>query len=732
MNKTEGYSKSSIFFSTLFYGTVAQYVATSSDIDTGIQYITPTENHKMIQEVLYSNPSQYYDLEIDSFIVSNTGTAPNSMIASVELWKDGGNGYFDGGGAPPKLDDVKIGLTDFSSPYLIGNNNDVPCLTVSSRSSETVFVAIDIDDTITSNYRTFQTQLDASDLTSMSGSRWSKFEGTDTATSPTYIFSKADLREMSVHDSNENGIIDEIIVNTNYKIGPATNIVHSTNEAATIDDFTLKYDGNEIQLENIYFYDSNDTEASFRLTLDENDPFLSVDTSSSDFTLSYDWANKELYFESADSRSVPIYRILGSSEPIIDDAGPVVTSLTVSDNIITGDDAGDIFEVILSFSEEMNISANPVLDFDDSVHQGSSKTLIFDSKFRVNDHTYQINYTIADEDVYAGDVKVICTTTGTIDSSGVQMSSAYTEENLFTVDTKPPQIFGFPSDTLTPGEDYTIRVNVEDDSLIQSVMLEYNFGSSWNTKPMSYNPGDSEYVAVVTPNIGSTTMAYKISAYDVHDNGYETSEKDLTITDSEEGEDEPGEEEEETEEEPDENDTDGDGYIDEMEESYGTNSTNETDTPTDTDGDGIPDEDSPDGNYTGDADDDNDGIPDSKEDDLGSDSKNGEDVENIENKDGYLVDTNNDGDYDTFYNLDTNVKTNITETEDNGLLVDENGDGNWDYIYYPASGSSENYSSSEEKTDEENVPWPIVIVVVILIAITIIIALFKLGYIKIE
>ena len=77
-------------------------------------------------------------------------------------------------------------------------------------------------------------------------------------------------------------------------------------------------------------------------------------------------------------------------------------------------------------------------------------------------------------------------------------------------------------------------------------------------------------------------------------------------------------------------DSDGDGWDDEIEESYGTDPHNERDTPLDFDGDGIPDEDSSDGKYIGDTDDDNDALSDDIEDLLGSNSKNKADIITIE------------------------------------------------------------------------------------------------------
>jgi len=159
-------------------------------------------------------------------------------------------------------------------------------------------------------------------------------------------------------------------------------------------------------------------------------------------------------------------------------------------------------------------------------------------------------------------------------------------------------------------------------------------------------------------------------------------------------------------------DSDGDGYSDEMEDSYGTNATDPNEFPLDTDKDGIPDEDSEDGNYTGDPDDDNDGLNDEIEEELGSDPKNESDVKSIDGiEGGYLVDTNGTGQYDTFYNATSGVTTNVTTDEDGKYLIDSDGDDTWDWIY--DLDTLTEYSQQEE----QNTPSFELILVVCAIAV---------------
>jgi len=177
-------------------------------------------------------------------------------------------------------------------------------------------------------------------------------------------------------------------------------------------------------------------------------------------------------------------------------------------------------------------------------------------------------------------------------------------------------------------------------------------------------------------------------------------------------------------------DSDRDGWSDNMEESYGTNATDPSDQLTDIDDDGVPDDDSPDGKYTGDLDDDNDGLEDQIEEMLGTNPKIKSDVKNIDDAiaGGYLVDTDGNGQYDTFYNSISSTDTKIELTDAGTYLIDTNGDGKWNYVYEPASGSISLY---KEKSSAE-FPWLIIIGIVTAIIIVIIAILFKTGYIYIE
>lgn len=161
-------------------------------------------------------------------------------------------------------------------------------------------------------------------------------------------------------------------------------------------------------------------------------------------------------------------------------------------------------------------------------------------------------------------------------------------------------------------------------------------------------------------------------------------------------------------------DIDGDGWINEIEESYGKDPENSSEYPLDTDNDGTPDEDSLDGVYTGDIDDDDDGLSDVIESSLGSNSKSNKDSTAlfVENTIFYLVRTNNDN-Y-ILYNI-VNGKNTQVKYENNQYYLDINGDGRYDYTY---DGSLKSYF---------DIPWLYIIVGVILLAIIIVFILFKKG-----
>lgn len=171
-------------------------------------------------------------------------------------------------------------------------------------------------------------------------------------------------------------------------------------------------------------------------------------------------------------------------------------------------------------------------------------------------------------------------------------------------------------------------------------------------------------------------------------------------------------------------DIDGDGWDNEIEESYGTSTKDSTDFPLDTDGDGTADEDSLDLKYLGDADDDGDGLDDEIEEELTSDSKDESDVTSIKinQVSHYLIDINKDGQNDKFYNTNKDTTTSLEINEDGLYLIDYQGDGIWDYFYSSAQGLSE----YKEETSSE-FPWLLAIISIVIVVLLLVFFLFKKG-----
>jgi len=175
-----------------------------------------------------------------------------------------------------------------------------------------------------------------------------------------------------------------------------------------------------------------------------------------------------------------------------------------------------------------------------------------------------------------------------------------------------------------------------------------------------------------------------------------------------------------------ESDFDDDGYTDEMEFSYNANFSNPSSYPLDTDKDGMPDDDSPDGKYTGDTDDDNDGLSDIIELKLGSNPKEKSDVKivGINAADYYILDITKDDVKDVFYNPIKNINTKIQINKDGLYLIDSDGNNLWEYIYNPVYGTISSYE--EERVIE--LPMPLIIVVGVILAVALILViLFKTG-----
>src|SRR5437867_10693369 len=114
-------------------------------------------------------------------------------------------------------------------------------------------------------------------------------------------------------------------------------------------------------------------------------------------------------------------------------ANPTVTDVTASDLLITDSDAGTgTFNVAVTFSEAMDISATPTLTFAPAV----ASTLTFSSGAWNAGHTvYTATYDVADANVDTANVTV--DVTGAQDAHG-NAQQDYTPSAEFSIDTLNP------------------------------------------------------------------------------------------------------------------------------------------------------------------------------------------------------------------------------------------------------------------------------------------------------
>jgi len=505
---------------------------TSSDVALGFQYITAYDDEVLVQTVEYVNPSSFQALEIDCFEISDEGMLQNSWVKEISLYADGGNGFYDGGGSSTKKDDVLIATV--SSPnvmggQIVGRDDDFSCFTVPKEGSGKVFLTIDIENSVKENNIEIRPKIDATDL--VTGSWLDRAQGINTATDSAELFSAVFADTLKAYDTDENGIIDEIQIDADYPIGPVTLMWHLYSESTSLANFDVSCDGGDVDVESIVFVDSNESSLSFRLVLDESDHDLvagSHPPSSPDFDVSYDDEFSSLVFENAQGQVVAFASVFWFLE--VDDAvSPSVINIEVSDSLLVPDDVGDLFVVSVEFNEPMDTAQSPVFEFSDELDSGSSPVIVFDSGYWSDEYFYHANYSVLNAQRYVSAVDVICTVEGCFDASENQLDSSVMQQDLFEVEMKPPVISEWPSGTLTPGYEYTVRVTVEDDSDISSVVLDYDFGAGLNTKSMNLDPGSGQYVAVVLTPDSASDLMYRVTAVDMYDNMVVSSFYNLSV-----------------------------------------------------------------------------------------------------------------------------------------------------------------------------------------------------------
>ena len=715
-------------------------VCTSTDIAFPKSKLV--ENREMtIQEIVYTHPgdNDSCPLKIDNLRVSSWASSyPVDAPVAYAAYLDDGDGIFNIN-TDEKIDDEDV--YDFSETVILGDDDNSECLEVLPGTSERVFIRFrPLTDVGASE--TVRIQVNATDVVnfydivegSYVSSEFSTGEGNEIAFNMFYTENRSDVDSVSINDTNDNGIIDEMIIKTRFPIPDSEYdtldyVSFQPNEEEFDDELRVTYKDEHVNIDSIDYFVNftgslGGSYANLKIVLDEEDPTIQTDTSVEDFEVSY--------LSDGDEDTYPI-RICSEgitqgsaySLPLeyftlvpIDQAQPIIIDSTVSDTIMTSEDAGSTFVVTYQFSEAMDQTVLPAYDFNPEINNPDILLTVTDQEW-IDDSTYQISFSVEEGEVYYENVDVQCLTENCFDLERNQMNAVYSASDVFMVDMKPPTFSNLPEDSVSAGQDYTVRLTVSDESDIGSVILNYQVDGNWNTKSMEYDLVNNQYYAMVSIPESTVDFHYKISAYDIYENSAETAVQDLSVEEDESGEGDDGGDDETDDDDIDDDaekqDSDNDGYDDDMEETYGTNTTDESEMPEDTDDDGIPDDDSDDGNYTGDTDDDDDGLSDDMEESLGSDSKNNSDVTGIEELEGYLVDTDGDGSSDRFYVPSDETSTTVTKDDDGNYDIDVDGDGTSDYNYNVITKSIEEYGGTDTTDSTPGFSFGLIIVSLTLI-----------------
>ena len=750
-------------FSLFAENAVADPEGTMIDQDTGTQYIMPGEQ-MVVQEVIISDSGSGDggSLSIDCFRLSNQGTASNSQMENVSLWKDDGDGSFDA--ETDNLRGYNNALPE-SGSFFIGENDNFPvCNVPNGVGTYRVFVVVDLSATASEDGNTIQTRLDGADLCSTSVSSWSD-DGAETATSAT--------------------IIDTIPTATLYV------------------DTSPVYEGDlDFEVRVVYDQIEMNTSVTPSIQFSGNSGWTSIvgspqwDESHTIWTQTYkitdvdEWNIVTVSSSGAEDLNGNTEGPCNSALFTVETVAPSIDSVTGS----TTGTTGETTTIYVNFSDNVGVT-NATMHYMMLGSGWQSKSILSGSadidipSDSTNNWYY---YVVVNDSAGNGDRS----------PSGIGWFA------VLITDNDAPTFSNLPTTHPTAGDNYNFTVTVSDNIAVDEVYLNYYFSGSWNNVSMTYSTINDNYFKVLLVPSDATVLHYNVSANDTNNNWGETGDTTITVDHVGNGDGNGGSEEnvppvadaggpyqgvtnktitfdgsgssdsdgdivnytwdfgdnttgysikpihsyntsglyDITLTVKDDDgltsistttvnitlDSDGDGYSDEMEDSYGTNATDPNEFPLDTDKDGIPDEDSEDGNYTGDPDDDNDGLNDEIEEELGSDPKNESDVKSIDSiEGGYLVDTNGTGQYDAFYNATSGVTTNVTTNEDGNYLIDNDGDGECDFIHDPETGETTPYTGVEEPDEGPPSTTMIIIIVAIIIILAVIIVLFKKGYIRI-
>ncbi len=614
-----------------------------------------------IQEIVFTHPgdNDSCPLKIDNLKVSSWASSyPGDAPVAYAAYLDDGDGIFNIN-TDEKIDDEYV--YDFSETVILGDDDNSQCLEVLPGTSERVFIRFRSITDVGAG-ETVRIQVNATDIVnfydieegSYVSSEFTSGEGTEIAFNMFYTENRSDVHSVSINDTNDNGIVDEMIIKTRFPIPDSEYdtldyVSFHPNEGEFDDELRVTYKDEHVNIDSIDYFVNftgslGTSYAHLKIVLDEEDPTLQTDTSAEDFEVSYQ--------SDGDEDTYPLNICCeGVSElgfyylPVeyftlipLDEAHPIIVDSTVSDTIITAEDIDSTFVVTYEFSETMDQTVLPAYDFDPDVNDPDVLLLVTDQEW-TDESTYQISYSVEEGEVYYEDVDVRCLTQNCFDLEGNQMNKFYSNSDAFMVDMKPPSFSDLPDGSVNPGQDYTVRVTINDENDIGGVILHYQIDENWNTKSMEYDLGNDQYYAMVTIPEITTDFHYKISAFDIYENNAETTIQELSIEENEHGEE-------------DDDDTDDDG------------------------------------------------LPDTVEQDLGSDHNDSDDVTTTNNMPGYLVDTDDDGNPDTYVDETTENKINITINENGEYEIDVDFDGTIDYIYNVTTGTAYEQENEQQKTED--------------------------------
>jgi len=740
-------------FLLLVETTSAAAEGTMSDQDTGAQYIMPGEQ-KMVQKVIISDGGgDGGSLSIDRFRLDNyQGTVSDEQITNVSLWKDNGDGVFDA------ETDSLSGFNNthpLSQGVTIGQDDNFPIHNIANGISYTVFVVVNLSSDADEDGMTIKMRLDGNDLCSNSISSWSG-DGVETATS-TVTIDTIPTGTLSVDQDVVNEKELEFSVRVTYD-----------QEMNTAVAPTIQFSGNSGVTSLVTAYwDGSHTVWLGTYEITDVDEGSSVTVSSSgaeDLNGNAEGACDETIFR-VDTAAPSIDSVTGSTTGTTGETTTI--SAAFSDNIEVASATMHYMMLGGSWQSKSILSGSADIDIP------SDSTTVWYYYVIVNDSAdngdrspsgiawYAVLITDNDAPIFS-DIPTTHPTEGedynfTISvSDNIEVDMVYL--NYYFAGSWNNESMAYND---VSGKYFKVLSVPESATILHYNVSANDTNNNWNeTGDTTLSVGDSgsnggnqgpgpeppvadaggPYQGTVnqtmifdgstssdldgvivnyTWDFGDNTTGYgvkPIHSYNisgsynitltVKDNDGSTDSNMTTVTIL--------------------IDSDGDGYGDSMESSYGTNASDITDYPTDTDSDGIPDDDSPDGNYTGDLDDDDDGLNDEIEEKLGSDPKNATDVKSLDMDGTYIIDIDGDGQHDKFYNTTSKINTTIEVNDDGNYLIDIDGDGEYDVVYNPEDGKTTPYEP-EEQVDK--FPWLIAIVGIILavMIVTVIFILFKTG-----